>query len=66
VLFGTRGVVLCKSPDVDIVQDASSVFDRGRQGNRGVGGKESEWRCTWEEGIYILEFLRFDSYPACC
>ena len=39
VCFGTRGVVLCKSCDVKIVQDAGSVFDTGRKDNGGVGGK---------------------------
>jgi len=27
VCFGTRGVVLCKSGDVEIVQDAGAVID---------------------------------------
>jgi len=27
-------------------------------------GKERHWRCGREEGIHILEFLPFDSYPA--
>ena len=66
VCFGTRGVVLCKSRDVDIVQDAGGVFNTGSKENGGVGGKKREWRCRREEGIYILEFLQFDSYPGCC
>jgi len=66
VCFGLRAVVLCKSRDVEIVQDAGSVFNMGRKENRGLGGKRREWRYRREEGIYILEFLRFDSYPACC
>jgi len=39
VCFGTRGVVLCKSRDVEIVQDAGGVFYTGRKENGGVGGK---------------------------
>jgi hypothetical protein len=27
VCFGTRGIVLCKSRDVEIVQDAGGVFN---------------------------------------
>jgi len=66
VCFGTGGVVLCKSRDVKIVQDAGGVLITGRKENGGEGGKNREWMCRREEGIYILEFLRFDSYPACC
>jgi len=66
VCCGMRGVVLCKSHDVEIVQDAGGVFNMGRKENGGVGRKKKEWRCRWEEGIYILEFLRFDSYHALC
>ena len=37
--FGTRGVVLHKSHDVGIVQDAGGVFNMGGKENGGVGGK---------------------------
>jgi len=40
VCFGTRGVVLGKSLDVEIVQDAASVFNTGGKDNGGVGGKK--------------------------
>jgi len=40
VCFGSRGIVLCKSRDVEIVQDAGSVFHTGRKENGGVGGKK--------------------------
>ena len=43
--FGTSGMVLCKSRDVEIVQDAGGVFHMGRNENGGVGGKKREWRC---------------------
>jgi len=29
-------------------------------------GRQKEWRCRREEGIYILKFLQFDSYPGFC
>ena len=57
---------MCKSRDVEIVQDAGGVFNLGRIENGGEGEKKREWRCRREEGIYILELLRFDSYPSCC
>jgi hypothetical protein len=38
VCFVTRGIVLCKSRDVKIVQDAGSVFNKGGKENGGVGG----------------------------
>ena len=37
VCFGMRGVVLCKSRNVEIVQDAAGVFDTGGKQNGGVG-----------------------------
>ena len=52
--FGTRVVVLCKSLDVEIVQDAGGVFNTGRQKNGGVNR------------ILILEFLRLNSYSVFC
>jgi len=61
-----RGIVLCKSSDVEIVQDAGSVFNKDRKLNGGVGGKKSEWRCRREEVIYIVQFLRIDPYPVLC
>jgi len=53
VCVGTRGIVLCKSRDVEIVQDAGGEFNTGRKENRGEGGKKREWRCGREDGIYI-------------
>jgi len=38
--FGPRRDVVCKSHDVEIVQDAGGVFDTGRKENGGVGGKK--------------------------
>jgi len=64
VWFGARGVVLCKSRDIEIVQDAGGVFNMGRKENGGVGVKKRERRGRREDGIYVLQFLRCDSYPA--
>jgi hypothetical protein len=36
--LGTRGVVLCKSRDIEIVQDAGWVFNMGGIVNGGAGG----------------------------
>jgi len=66
VCFGTRRIVLCMSHDVEIVQDAGDGFNKERTENGSVGGQRREWRCRWEEGIYILEFLQFDSDPVFC
>ena len=40
VCFGMRGVVLCMSPDVEIVPDAGCLFNLGGKQNGDVGGKE--------------------------
>jgi len=40
VCFGTRGVVLYKSRDVVIVQDAGGVFNTEGKENGGEGGKK--------------------------
>jgi hypothetical protein len=37
--FGTRGVLLCKLCDVNMVQDAGGVFNMGGKENGGVRGK---------------------------
>ena len=38
--LGTRGVVLCKSLDVERVEDAGGVLNMGGKENAGVGGKK--------------------------
>jgi len=63
VCFETRGVVLCNSRDVEIVQNAGGVFNCWRCVQY---WRIRESRCRREEGIYILEFLRVGSYPAFC
>jgi len=52
-----RGVVLCKSPDVEIVREAASVFNTGRKNNGGVGGKKRYiYSSSWDL-IHILRFV---------
>ena len=46
VCLGMRGVVLCKSRDVEIVQDAGSVFITGRKEN-GASAKNISVRSEW-------------------
>ena len=54
--FGTRGVVLCKSRDVEIVQDAAVVFNMGGKDNGGVGGKK---RYIYSSSCDLIHILRF-------
>jgi len=55
--FGTRGVVLCKSRGVKIVQDAASVFNTGGRYNGGVGGKKGSIYSNACDLIHILGFV---------
>jgi len=57
VHFGTRGVVLCKSLDVEIVQDAGSVFNMGGKENRGVGRKKGYIYSGSCDLVHILRFV---------
>ena len=67
VCFGTRGIVLRKSHDVEIAQDAGSVFHtRGKQ-KGGVGRKKGYMNSSsWK---FLFQPVRYDSYdsnPALC
>ena len=57
VCFGTRGVVLCKSHDVKIGQDAAGVFYMGGKDNGGVGGKKGYIYSGSCDLIHILRFV---------
>jgi len=57
VCFGTRGVVLCRSRDVEIVQNAGRVFNLGRKENGGVGGKKVYIYLSSCDLIHILCFV---------
>ena len=57
VCFGTKGVVLCKSRDVNIVQDAAGVFNRGGKDSGDVGGKKGYIYFSFCDLIHILRFV---------
>jgi len=40
VCYGMRGIGLCKSRHVEIVQDAGGVINTGGKENGGAGGKK--------------------------
>jgi len=67
VCFGTRGVVLCQSCDVRIIQDAGGVSNMGGRDNGGVGGKKGNIYSTSCDFLGQLErYDSFDPYPAMC
>jgi len=53
VCFRTSGVVLCKSRDVEIVQDAAGVFNMAGKDNTGVGGRKGY--IYWISGNFLIE-----------
>jgi len=57
VCFGTRDVVLCKSRDVEKVQDAAGVFNTGGKDNGGVGGQKGYIYSSSCDLIHILRFF---------
>jgi len=64
---GTRGVGLCKSRDVEIVQDASGVFNMGGKVNGGVGGKMGNlYSSSRDFLVQLVPYDNFDSYPVFC
>ena len=65
--FGTRGVVLCKSRDVEIVQDTGCVFNMGGIENGGVGGKKGYiYPSSCDLLVPLVRYYNFDSYTAFC
>jgi len=56
--FGMRDVVLCKSGNVEIVQDAGGVLNTGGKENGGVGGKKGYLYCSSWDLIHIVRFVR--------
>jgi len=57
VCFRMRGIVLCKSRDVEIVQDAASAFNMGGKENSGVGRKKGYIYSSSCDLIHILHFV---------
>jgi len=61
----TRGVVLCKSRDVDIIQDPGGVFNMGGKEKGGVGGKKGYiYLSSSDFLVQLVRYNDFDSYPA--
>jgi hypothetical protein len=52
-----RAVVLCKSHDVEIVQNATGVFNMGGNDTGGVGGKKGYIYSSFCNLIHILHFV---------
>jgi len=57
VCFGTRGVVLCKSHDVERVEHAGGVLNTGGKENGGKGGKKGYIYSSSYNLIHILRFV---------
>jgi len=57
--FRMKGVVLCKSCNVGIVQDAGGVYNPGRKDNGGVGGKKGY---IYSNSCHLIHILRFVGY----
>jgi len=67
VCSGTRGVVLWKSREVEIVQDAGGVFDTGGKENGSLGGKKRYiYSSSCDFLVQLVRYDDFDSYPAFC
>jgi len=62
-----RGIVLCQSPDVEIVQKAGGGFNMRGKENGGVGGRKGYiYLSSWNFLVQLLRYDNFDSYPAFC
>jgi len=57
VSFGTRGVVLGKSRDVQIVQDGGGGYDPGGKEKGGVGGKKGYIYSS--SGNFSVQLVRY-------
>jgi len=67
VCFGARHLVLSKSCDVEVAQDAGGVLYKGGREKGGVGGKKGYIYSTYCD--YLVQLVRYDnvdSYPALC
>ena len=52
--FATKGVVMCKSRDVESVENAGGVFNTGGKENNGVGGKKGYIYSSSCDLIHVL------------
>ena len=65
--LGTRGVDVCQSHDVEIVQDAGGVFNMGGKENEGVGGKKGYiYSSSCDFLVQLVRYVNFDFYSAYC
>jgi hypothetical protein len=55
--FGITSVILRKSLDIEIVQDAATVFDTGENNNGGVGRKKGYRYSSYCDLIHIRRFV---------
>ena len=65
--FRTRGIVLCKSRDVKIAQDAVGGYNTGGREKGGVCGKKgSIYSSSSDFLVQLMRYANFDSYPVFC
>ena len=55
--FGMRGVVLCKSRDVERVENAGCVLNTEEKENGGNGGKKGYIYSSACDLIHVLHFI---------
>jgi hypothetical protein len=63
VCVGTRGIVLCKSCDVEIPQDAGSMYTMGGKERRGVRGKKNFIHSY--SGELLVQLVRYHTSDFC-
>jgi hypothetical protein len=67
VCFGTRGVILCKSHDEEIVQSAGGAFNSEVDENGGVGRKDGYiYPSCYDFLVQLVRCDNFDFYSAFC
>jgi len=64
-VFWNMRSCLCKSHDVEIVQDAAGVFNTERQDTAGIGGKKGNIHPSFCDFlVQLVRYDKFDAYPA--
>jgi len=62
-----RFVVLCKSRDIEVGQDAGGVLNTCEKENGGIGGKKGDiYPSSCDFLFQLVTYDDFDSYPAFC
>jgi len=63
--YGPRGIVICRSSEVEIIRDAAGVFNAGGHENGGVGGKKGYiYSSSCNFLVQLVRYQYFDSYPS--